>query len=1364
MSCLASSRRASRASRRRGTTLFGGLAIAATISVPASAAARPVVSASAQVLRAVSASVQVRSLPTRPAPSIPPGDETITSSVDASGYHLFAASAGDGWRWHPLATLLPGGYDDQPWTGEQCLTGDGRFVVAVIAPWSASNSEAGINHGGIAYAIDAHTGAIRPLASGVAPVYFNPGCGTGSRVALTGYAGPNQRPTVISVVDAASGSMMRTTTSGGELTSAEVVGDHIVAAEGDRLVDVTSGQATNLSVFPGQVAEIRPAADGGLDLLAEGPQRAQVWHWTTHAARMLGSGPAQDVHLFEGSGGHNLVTGVRGSLVAGAGLRVVAGGSQVAAISLSGNATQLVYHAAFPVKGGLGTHVSLVVAGSSAVRRSTLATGTRSADTSLPRTALVASIPRGAVRAARAKAVSPAVVNDTPACAVPRDDIFKQAMQPAANQIRWAVVQAVQGGLTGPRPTSQLDPNYALHDSNYAPLQQAAPSNDFPLVSGAPTVPPLVVFGILAQESNWSQASWHSLPGRAGNPLIANYYGNGGDTTLPIDYSQADCGYGLGQLTDIMKMGSSGTPTAQQVRVAVDYATNVAAVVQALQTKWVQLHQLKITLNNDDPTKIENWYAAIWAYNSGVHMTAAGDPANGLGWLNNPANPIYPFPRHTFLHEGTITTLDDAKTPNHWPYQERVFGWMEVPQLNGNGFLKYRGTYDWDTNTGTFLNTPSAAWFCSPTVNNCDPNKLGDGTSNDPCPAEDSSCWWDQPVTWVNCATSCITDTPTNAPNGHTYYSPPGTPEPAPQWDGYPAPTAACTPPSPGTGAIVVGDEILDPSKNPDQLTPNLMGCPLSNPALTPPASANASFQLLDASNSDALTTPSSLAAVDLHQIGAGAGGHTFFTHTGAVPGVGQPDPEVRGQWNVTLPADSNVGTVYEIKPFIPDTAATSGHATYEISVSGCSTSPCPGSQQTPYGTLRRTINQAAYTNQWASLGYYLCPAGGCTMTVTAHSTSPSSDTTIGADIAFNAMAFVPVPTGGYVALGDSYSSGEGVAGTDGGLATYDDGTDVQQNLPQYGNYTGDNGDWCHRSALSWPRLLAAAKSIPIIDLACSGSNLGDLVGSTYWFNEQVTQNYLAGLIPDGFLTTFLHDGQLYGADVNGQSLDPWSDNLHTSIPNPDFAGSAYYGEPSYQLDLLRALRPRLVTLTAGGNDLGFADIVQTCFLLSDCRGNFTTSNPAQDLVDNRINSLIPFLREAYSDVTAAAGSQANVYVLTYPSAISDDMDVSDSNPSGTDCSGLSQTNRDWLYPKVAELAGAIKEAAVGTTVQVIDISTLFSGNDMCAATPYATAPDLNLIKQGQLSGTPVIDNWFHPNIAGYAAIEQYIVNKISVP
>src|SRR5262249_10111829 len=145
-------------------------------------------------------------------------------------------------------------------------------------------------------------------------------------------------------------------------------------------------------------------------------------------------------------------------------------------------------------------------------------------------------------------------------------------------------------------------------------------------------VPREILEGVMAQESNWHQASPHAVPGIPGNPYIPDYYGFNKSGT--IDYTQADCGYGLGQITDGMQAPSLSTPPSViQQRVAVDYAENVAATAYFLTAKWDQLTTAGIVMNRNDPTRLEEWYFAVWAYNSGVNPQAS---TGGTGCTPSP--------------------------------------------------------------------------------------------------------------------------------------------------------------------------------------------------------------------------------------------------------------------------------------------------------------------------------------------------------------------------------------------------------------------------------------------------------------------------------------------------------------------------------------------------------------------------------------------------------------------------------------------------------------------------------------------------------------------------------------------------------
>ncbi len=201
---------------------------------------------------------------------------------------------------------------------------------------------------------------------------------------------------------------------------------------------------------------------------------------------------------------------------------------------------------------------------------------------------LVTTVVPEPVVSTRARAASAtaerAVTAQTPTCSVPRLDRSRQVPQPSPGQVEWAVQMAEQNLLTGgsyTRPAGFDNLGLAAY----------APNSDFPKIAlhhpagdSWNSVPRSVMQAILAQESNWSQASWHALPGMTGDPLVADYYGAAGDI-VSINYAGADCGYGIAQVTTGMRVGEHVFSVNGQKKVAVDYQENIAAGLQILQEK-----------------------------------------------------------------------------------------------------------------------------------------------------------------------------------------------------------------------------------------------------------------------------------------------------------------------------------------------------------------------------------------------------------------------------------------------------------------------------------------------------------------------------------------------------------------------------------------------------------------------------------------------------------------------------------------------------------------------------------------------------------------------------------------------------------
>lgn len=1249
------------------------------------------------------------SLPVHAVRPLAAGDEIVDGRGDSDGWHLYAASSGNGWAWQPLATLAPAGVDanGERWTGRQCLTGDGRYVVAVVAPWNTDNSPDGADRGGIAYVVDAHSGAVRPLLSGVSLYYFSPSCGAGDTVALTRFAGTDEQTTQVVLADPATATVRSVRTLAGQFTGAvpDATGG-FYAASGADVVHVPGSGATTRSATAGAPFDLVADASGGVAFLVGAHHNAAtVWESDRNGTRQVGGGVFGDVALFAGKAGHPVAEGTT-NLAPTAGITALTGTpSTVEATSLAGTAFSLAptTKAAAPssVSSGSLPRTPLVLATGNGKQRHV---ATWQPTAVAPRTATFPSVlqnngtivgPAARVTKPTSKPTSKATARVSTAdstsftsdCAVARNDVNLQAMQPSPEDVDWAANLAGRSLLTGG----------AARSAGYANLGLPAysPSQDFPLPApfgpNGDSIPREVLEGIFAQESNFNQASWHSVQGVAGNPLIADYYGAGGGDVVGVQ--NPDCGYGLGQVTTGMHVGDMSYDL--QRKVAVDYAENVAAAAQILAQKWNELADAGITANDADPSTIENWYLAIWDYNSGLHADTGSGPW-GLGWANNPANPDYPYNRGPFLHadtaDGPEITYDDAATPGNWPYQEKVFGWMEVPiesSLSGNA--SYQGTietYDPSSNTNVIRDDESelarpgmddfctvAANECDPTIcsqslygSNCDPS-TSDGTG--PCTRSDFECWWHFPDSWCSALNPCHTGTWEYAAGSQ---EPPAV---SPDYD--PLPTCSVS-----ASDIPAGTDIVDSQAD----AVNLQGCDSANENWH--NSGSFAFTYGDPAVPDSQQTD-----IDVHQLGTGLGGHIWFTHTD------EPTDDngvslwgVTGTWTPGIPMGR-----YQVKVFVPGAAATATEADYTVH-NGL------GLQHTV------TINQDDFTDQWVSLGYFWLGPGSSVSLTNLHVTSDG-------DLAFSGMAFVPADPGEYAMLGDSYSAGEGAGNYD---------MDTNNFMGQCLNPVSEEMVPCtnngHRTSLSYNRDFAAdtttfgkitdpTSTDPAknwVDVACSGATIED-----FYDTDEV------GLCPN-------EPGQLAALNDN------------TS----------------------------LVTMTFGGNDLGFAPVVQACIVPPrKCMSKYDAQirAEAQNLMDPTNEDGWPHLIQTIQSLAP----NAEIVLLGYPHL------VPGSTVSGSSCLAdgfMAGSDRDWLNSMGDLIDQDEAQVASDYGIDYLSTTATFAGHELCTANSYFTGildPNPSDTEAGE--ETFVSDmapagkqEWFHPNASGYLAESELLLSSLQVP
>lgn len=151
------------------------------------------------------------------------------------------------------------------------------------------------------------------------------------------------------------------------------------------------------------------------------------------------------------------------------------------------------------------------------------------------------------------------------------------------------------------------------------------------------------------------------------------------------------------------------------------------------------------------------------------------------------------------------------------------------------------------------------------------------------------------------------------------------------------------------------------------------------------------------------------------------------------------------------------------------------------------------------------------------------------------------------------------------------------------------------------------------------------------------------------------------------------------------------------------------------------------VTVSVGGNDVGFVDLILSCINTWDepiCRSTVAK-------VEARIDSELPAKLDAtYADIGSRAPG-ATVMVLGYP------------KPFGTNIScgqagGVSSREAPLLNGVAARLNSVVKDRATTAGFTYLDPVPSFTGHDVCAATPYVW---------GKKAG--VLDI-YHPTRAGY--------------
>jgi lysophospholipase L1-like esterase len=303
-----------------------------------------------------------------------------------------------------------------------------------------------------------------------------------------------------------------------------------------------------------------------------------------------------------------------------------------------------------------------------------------------------------------------------------------------------------------------------------------------------------------------------------------------------------------------------------------------------------------------------------------------------------------------------------------------------------------------------------------------------------------------------------------------------------------------------------------------------------------------------------------------------------------------------------------------------------------------------------------------------------------------------------------------------YLALGDSFSSGEGE-------------TSDSEYLPG----TNEEFEKCHVSARSYPFLVAQMSGIDPLymrSVACSGAVTKDIIGNDAIYKGQGDRLGDRGMMFNDA------DATLAKTEAK-QQITPG--RVH-------------------QESLVKIYRPNIITIGIGGNDAGFMQKLVTCLGPDTCTWASDPQKKEQTAIE--IKNLFEDLVNTYQELHDKSPN-SKIYAIGYPKII---------NPTG-ECGPLigyllNATERQFMSEGITYLDQIIEAAANKVGIKYLDIADSFSGHAICDGTD-STA--MNTIRTGDDSSVINQLDWFkfigqesfHPTPFGHNLIAQTINSAV---
>ncbi|GAA0966813.1 SGNH/GDSL hydrolase family protein [Actinocorallia libanotica] len=179
-----------------------------------------------------------------------------------------------------------------------------------------------------------------------------------------------------------------------------------------------------------------------------------------------------------------------------------------------------------------------------------------------------------------------------------------------------------------------------------------------------------------------------------------------------------------------------------------------------------------------------------------------------------------------------------------------------------------------------------------------------------------------------------------------------------------------------------------------------------------------------------------------------------------------------------------------------------------------------------------------------------------------------------------------------------------------------------------------------------------------------------------------------------------------------------------------------------------------LITLSIGGNDLGFTKVLAGCILAlpwsGACQGQDAGLEARKPVLRQELTRIVRSLRER--------SPRARVILLGYPRLFGEREGAALDNLGVADQRWLNAQGKELndLVHEVARAAdGELAQQGAPGSVEFIDVYSAFTGHEVGTGVPYVNGLDVDL------SAFKVKIHSYHPNAAGYTALAELVTRQV---